>query len=353
MSGIGTGGGLAGNVDRTDGRTPRFPRGAGAALSIAQAPGLVRLSTQGLERGDRFAIWREVYGRHMLNLDIEAIGDAPFRADVSLRALPGVNVMFSARSPTRTSTTRSLLPTSSDTLVLAVTAKGRAQARQLGRDEAVPLGGAVLMTTAELASHTLLDEGCLLSIAAPRAAIAPYVRDIGSVLMRPFSADSEILRLLVDYARGALALGESAPPALQDAVAVHLRDLMAMLLGAHGDDRELFAGRGVRAARLRAVKDEVLIHLGRADLSAETVAQRLRITANYVRKLLLAEGVSFSDYVLALRLERVSAALQDPRQSGRAISSIALDTGFNDISYFNRSFRRRFGRTPSEVRAGA
>ncbi|RVC16943.1 AraC family transcriptional regulator, partial [Mesorhizobium sp. M7A.F.Ca.AU.002.02.1.1] len=27
--------------------------------------------------------------------------------------------------------------------------------------------------------------------------------------------------------------------------------------------------------------------------------------------------------------------------------------GFNDLSYFNRAFRRRYGATPSDVRAAA
>jgi len=32
---------------------------------------------------------------------------------------------------------------------------------------------------------------------------------------------------------------------------------------------------------------------------------------------------------------------------------VAFDAGFGDLSYFNRVFRRRFGATPSDVRAAA
>jgi len=38
------------------------------------------------------------------------------------------------------------------------------------------------------------------------------------------------------------------------------------------------------------------------------------------------------------------------RASERRISDIAFDCGFNDLSYFNRCFRRRFGLTPTAAR---
>jgi AraC-like DNA-binding protein len=43
-------------------------------------------------------------------------------------------------------------------------------------------------------------------------------------------------------------------------------------------------------------------------------------------------------------------ALCDSRQAHRSISEIALSSGFGDVSYFNRAFRRRYGASPSEVR---
>jgi AraC-like DNA-binding protein len=50
---------------------------------------------------------------------------------------------------------------------------------------------------------------------------------------------------------------------------------------------------------------------------------------------------------------RAQCALADPRFVGHPISTIAFEAGFGDLSHFNRTFRRRFGMTPSEVRARA
>jgi AraC-like DNA-binding protein len=45
--------------------------------------------------------------------------------------------------------------------------------------------------------------------------------------------------------------------------------------------------------------------------------------------------------------------LTDPRLAERTITDIASEAGFGDLSYFNRAFRRLYGETPSDTRAGS
>ncbi len=51
--------------------------------------------------------------------------------------------------------------------------------------------------------------------------------------------------------------------------------------------------------------------------------------------------------------KRPTALLCDPKWRHRKIADIAAEAGFNDLSYFNRAFRRRYGATPSDLRAAA
>jgi AraC-like DNA-binding protein len=44
--------------------------------------------------------------------------------------------------------------------------------------------------------------------------------------------------------------------------------------------------------------------------------------------------------------------LADRQHDKRKVSEIAYACGFNEVSYFNRCFRRRFGATPTEFRSG-
>jgi AraC family transcriptional regulator len=58
-------------------------------------------------------------------------------------------------------------------------------------------------------------------------------------------------------------------------------------------------------------------------------------------------GMTPHQYTLRTRLHRAAVRL---RQSGEPVSAIAYDTGFNDLSTFNRRFRRLMGTSPSAYR---
>ena len=84
--------------------------------------------------------------------------------------------------------------------------------------------------------------------------------------------------------------------------------------------------------------------------SATVLAARHGITPRYLHKLFEDDAMTYSQYVLEQRLALTCRRLRDPRLAGRTVSSIAHDAGFGDLSYFNRTFRRRYGVTPSGAR---
>ena len=58
-----------------------------------------------------------------------------------------------------------------------------------------------------------------------------------------------------------------------------------------------------------------------------------------------------SRFLLDQRLSRAHRMLSNPVLAERTISTIAYEAGFGDLSHFNRAFLRRYGATPSDVRA--
>jgi len=59
---------------------------------------------------------------------------------------------------------------------------------------------------------------------------------------------------------------------------------------------------------------------------------------------------NFAQFVNESRVEAAQALLSDPARADTPILSIAYDVGFASIRPFNRAFRDRIGRSPSEYR---
>jgi AraC-like DNA-binding protein len=83
------------------------------------------------------------------------------------------------------------------------------------------------------------------------------------------------------------------------------------------------------------------------------VAARHRLPVRYLQRLLEEDGTSFTAYVLEQRLTRARRTLINPRLAHLKVSAVAMDAGFCNLSYFNQTFRRRFGASPSDIRAQA
>lgn len=79
--------------------------------------------------------------------------------------------------------------------------------------------------------------------------------------MKLIPANNEALWLLSRYVKLLRAQPTAMSPVLRHAAVAHARDLIALALGATRGGAEIALGRGVRAARLRAIKADILEHL--------------------------------------------------------------------------------------------
>ncbi len=123
------------------------------------------------------------------------------------------------------------------------------------------------------------------------------------------------------------------------AIAAHLLDLAALGLGARGDLAAAAQRRGLRAVRLKSLLMILEKRFTEPDFSAHKLAAATGLSERYVNELLFEAGASFTMRLTELRLTKAAALLVHDTE--RRISDIAFDCGFNDLSYFNRCFRRR------------
>jgi len=313
---------------------------------------VLRFSSDDLPERDRIAIWREVVGRQAARLEFEPTPGHLFCNRVSLRSLPGLVVMDGFVSASRASRTSELLSDSNSALLLNLEGTGRKMFSQLGREVELTGDTTALLSYAELGS-VMQTSGRYFALQLPLADLAALVPRIEDMILRPVRRDSEAMRLLERYVGVLDEEGALATPELRRAVVAHVHDLVALAIGASRDVAMRAEERGGRAARLRAIKLDIAENLDRGDLTLGDIAQRHRLQPRYIQRLFELEGITFSEFLVGQRLARAHRMLTDPRRRDLGIAAIAFACGFNDQSYFNRRFRKRYGASPSDIRAAA
>lgn len=167
--------------------------------------------------------------------------------------------------------------------------------------------------------------------------------------VRDIPLQTEGGRLLAEY----LFLLERNLPSLPSEEAQRLKDAVRAMVAAciaPTAGRVAEATVPIRASRMELVRRTVERHLRAPTLGTSLICREVGISRTQLYRLLENEG-GVTRYIQHKRLAAAHAELCDPTNQ-RSISEICYDLGFSDASVFNRAFRREFGFSPSDVRAG-
>jgi AraC-like DNA-binding protein len=99
---------------------------------------------------------------------------------------------------------------------------------------------------------------------------------------------------------------------------------------------------------VKKLRRAVDAHLDDAEFNVEGLCKEIGLSHSHLhRKLTALTGCSATKFIRQIRLGKAKELLENPNLT---ILSIAMDTGFNDASYFGRVFKQEFGMTPVEWR---
>jgi len=312
------------------------------------APRILEFSTDGVPEQDRMAVWREYFGHVMLRVDLAPEPGRLFESRNRCLPLPGLQLMESAASPVKISRTGCYLSDGNDDIVMAINRKGSVVINSGGREQSLRDGEAIVLSGGDAWSFHRTRQGQSYTVRVPRATFESTVVSLDDTLMRPIHPEQGALKLMENYANWLFNAGPLDAQLVNLSVR-HIQDLLALTLGPTAGFADTARTRGLRAARLKLAKSFIVSHCHRRELSVNSVAASLNVTPRYVQRLFEADGTTFSEFLTGQRLARAHRLLCES-SSPTAISTIAYDVGFGDLSYFNRRFRRQYGLTPREVR---
>ncbi|MBQ7040143.1 MAG: helix-turn-helix transcriptional regulator [Clostridia bacterium] len=101
-------------------------------------------------------------------------------------------------------------------------------------------------------------------------------------------------------------------------------------------------------AQIERIAYEIQQKFRNPDYSVYLAAKKTNMSEAYFRKLFRSEyGMCPVEYLISLRIAHAKNLLTYQKSS---ISEIALESGFSDIYYFSRRFKKETGMTPTEYR---
>lgn len=307
----------------------------------------LHFSTDEFPEQDRIEIAQSYY-ESLSKVTISPLEDATLSASARFSLLPGASVAAVERSPMAVDRSSYQASQENDNIALFVNCSGNSHIT-LHDSETASYGAGQAFIAPTTSAGKAMPSSHGIDIVLPRQALEGPILNLDRKLNQVLP-DTAALRLLTRYAVNLTREEFTLPSELQHLSSRHLTDLFINLLGGTPDAAHLADQRGVRAARLLSIKHFIGRNLTQPQLSAGLVAQHHQISERYLRALFAEEHIRFTDYVMDQRLRRAYQCLTDPKLSHTTISAIALNCGFDDLSWFNRSFKRKYQFTPSDVR---
>jgi AraC-like DNA-binding protein len=301
----------------------------------------------------RFSLWRDLYTAYYGSLDLSRPVDRPFSVRLEFAQFGRLGLgRFNGTVNRATRTLRAVADDDTDDFRLVVN-RGRfaMSACQRDREAALVPQAAVLVSETEAGEFLGEAHNAWFSLVVPRRPLLQLVAHAEDIVATAVDPDQPVLRHLARYLDILLApAGVGDDPALIAHIDTTLLDLIALVLGAEGDAAQIARMRGVRAARVQEALAEIRAGFADPAFSPHELARKTKLSARYLQDLLQETGSNFTERVMELRLQKARAMLQNLRHDRLKVSEIAYACGFNEVSHFNRSFRARFGTSPTAFR---
>src|SRR5689334_1902172 len=193
--------------------------------------GMLRLSGKDTPEHQRPRLFREFFERRGMRHEIEPLGGAPVEIDLTIHALPGLNLLSARLLGARYRRMRANNDRTDD-VGLVLNPGGTLHLSQRGKDIVLGQGEATLLSLSDPMISVQPPAGRLVALRLPMHELAPRLAGAQDCIMRRISRENPALRLLSSYINAAEQRQTLADRGLQGMLVSHVYDLVALTLGA-------------------------------------------------------------------------------------------------------------------------
>jgi AraC family transcriptional activator of tynA and feaB len=306
-------------------------------------------STEVVHPRDRFDYWHEVACKNIVEHNSRPECRHSFKADIDSGMLADIGILCFRNTPMDVSrTTRHIGRARADSLFICRQVAGTLALQQESREITLKAGDLTLVDPMLPYAGRFSAGSTLLLLKVPSRALETRVgatRGMVARLIKPQEAENSLTSDFLAMLPASIGrMNTTAEHLIRDQVL----DMIAMSLSKTMEGRA--AVSSMRALASLNVRTAIETRLADPALDAATVAAAAGISVRYANAVLADEQTSIRRLIRARRLERCRKTLEDPRQAHRTVSEIAYGWGFSDMTHFGRSFKKAYGRLPSEYR---
>ena len=312
-------------------------------------------STAGLHPSRRFAAWRDVIAHTYMAVDMNRLKwEGPFNGQVEIVTIGSVELSRMTVTGSRVAYRKAahIARGGGDKFFVTLPLKGRICYSHCGRDVTLDTESLYLVDANQPTSATYPDEHQVINVSIPGDLLRTRVGVPEDYCGHRFAADAGAAQVVKTVVISLFEEADKIRPDLLSEFGERVVDLVALALTSGSADFGE-TSRSVRWAHLMRAQRYVEAHLADPDLHPQAIADELGVSVRYMGKIFELSKQTAGEWILQRRLERTRRALASASFAHRTISDIAYAAGFNDYVHFSHAFRRRYGSSPRQFRAGA
>ncbi len=315
------------------------------------SPARNRLSTEGVNRDERFAYWLDMICALYVRLDCERPAHRDVFGQIEFSRLGTIDLTQVSSNVQHVRRVPALIRGDArDWLLVQIQRHGRGIVQQDGREANLVPGDFVLYdTTRPYELHFQDPQHDLIVVRLPRSELEPHVPNLheltATTVPGSCAAGHLLLSMIETLQRDIDRLHPSSALGVAEGVTSIIAAGLRSLPGANTKRPS-----NLSAFHVARVKAHVMESLRDPELSIANIAAAMKLSPDHLSRLFRGEPAPLSRFIWHQRLDACRRELSDPRFAQRSVSEIAFSWGFNDATHFSRSFKEQFGMTPREWR---
>lgn len=306
-------------------------------------------TTQGLAPRDKVEAWNAHTGETFSPLHSRPADAGGFEASIARATIGDLTVVDVRSDPQFVQHSHAhVARTTSRLAFFQLQLEGTSIHRQQGHEASLSPGDFTFVENHQPYEIRFPTANRVLAIVVPHERLRRYVdrcERLAAVPVRPSAPAARLLTGFLGSYWNACVTGLDAAGAERSAKV--LLDLLAATYAAMAATP---CDEAPRSARRGLVLSFIEQHLRERALGPAMIAAALGMSRRRLHQIFAQDDETLCRYILRRRLDACAHTLESGSWTGRGISQIAFDHGFDSAAHFGRAFRERFGMAPSEFR---